>query len=94
VRNGADAVTVYASDERADPNATSARNRLHAEVVAIESGETVSTVQIGVDGVTFRVLITSDSAARLDLAVGDEVLIRWKATATRLVSQTSGSGSR
>lgn len=94
VRIGADAVTVYTGDKRVDPNATSARNRLSAEVADIETGETVATVQVSVDGVIVRVLITNDSAKRLELAVGDNVTIRWKATATQLVSQTSRSGSR
>ncbi|MFD1569577.1 TOBE domain-containing protein [Halorubrum laminariae] len=88
VRIGADAVTVYTGDGRVDPNETSARNRLRGEVVDIEAGETVATVHLGVDGVRFRVLITNDSSERLDLTVGDDVSIRWKATATRLVRQT------
>ncbi|EMA67736.1 transcriptional regulator, ModE family protein [Halorubrum aidingense JCM 13560] len=43
------------------------------------------------EGVTFRVLITAESAARLDLDAGDDVAIRWKATATRVVSQSAAS---
>ncbi|EMA65215.1 TOBE domain-containing protein [Halorubrum kocurii] len=95
VRIGADAVTIYKGGERVDPDSTSARNRLRGEVVGIEAGETVSTVRVavgGADGVAFRVLITGESAARLDLDAGDAVAIRWKATATRVVSQSTTSG--
>jgi len=94
VRVGADAVTVYASGDRVDPDETSARNRLRAEVLGTETGETVSTVRVDVDGVVFRVLMTEESAERLGLTPGDDVAIRWKATATRLVSQTSGPDTR
>ncbi|KKF39872.1 ABC transporter [Halorubrum saccharovorum] len=92
VRIGADAVTIYKADERVDPDSTSARNRLRGEVVGIDPGETVSTVTIEVEGVAFRVLITAESAERLDLDAGDEVAIRWKATATRVVSQSATPG--
>ena len=57
-------------------------------VVGVDAGETVSTVRVAVgetEDAVFRVLITAESAARLDLDTGDEVAIRWKATATRLV---------
>ena len=92
VRIGADAVTVYTGDERVDPDATSARNRLRGAVAGVEAGETVSTVRVEVDGAEFRVLITAESAARLALKAGDEVAIRWKATATRVVSQSTTPG--
>jgi len=91
VRIGADAVTIYKGDVGVDPDATSARNRLRGEVVGIDAGETVSTVAVAVDGVTFRALITAESAARLDLEPGDEVAIRWKATATRVVEHVGPS---
>ncbi|WP_128904963.1 TOBE domain-containing protein [Halorubrum amylolyticum] len=96
VRIGADAVTVYKGSGEVDPDATSARNRLRGEVVEIEAGETVSTVRVAVEGaggVAFRVLITSESAERLDLNAGDEVAIRWKATATRIVAHATGADS-
>jgi molybdate transport system regulatory protein len=91
VRIGADAVTIYKGDDGVDPDATSARNRLRGEVVAIDAGETVSTVRIAVDDVRFTVLVTAGSAQRLALAPGDEVAIRWKATATRIVGNASRS---
>jgi len=85
VRIGADAVTVYAGEAEVDPDTTSARNRRRGTVASVDAGETVSTVRVAVDGVHFRVLITAESAARLELAAGDDVAVRWKATATRLV---------
>lgn len=91
VRVGADAVTVYKGDERVDPDATSARNRRRGRVVGVDAGETVSTVQINVDLVMFRALITAESAARLGLAEREEVAIRWKATATRVVAHVTDS---
>jgi molybdate transport system regulatory protein len=90
VRIGADAVTIYMGDVDVDPDATSARNRLRGEVAEIDAGETVSTVRVAVEDVVFRALITAESADRLALNIGDEVAIRWKATATRLVAPTTG----
>jgi molybdate transport system regulatory protein len=92
VRIGADAVTIHTGDVGVDPDSTSARNRLRGEVAGIDAGETVSTVRVGVEGVTFRALITGESADRLNLDAGDEVAIRWKATATRVVGQAATPG--
>ncbi|WP_435075486.1 TOBE domain-containing protein [Halorubrum sp. HHNYT27] len=91
VRIGADAVTIHRDDAGVDPNSTSARNRLRGEVVGIDAGETVSTVRVTVDGVAFRALITAESAARLELAEDDDVALRWKATATRVVGHVASS---
>jgi len=91
VRIGADAVAIYRGDVGVDPDATSARNRLRGEVAAVDAGETVSTVAVSVDGATFRALVTAESAARLDLEPGDDVAIRWKATATRVVGHAGRS---
>ncbi|EMA59217.1 TOBE domain-containing protein [Halorubrum lipolyticum] len=89
VRIGADAVTIHKGDIDVDPDATSARNRLRGEVAGIDAGETVSTVRVAVGAAEFRVLITAESAERLDLDAGDDVALRWKATATRLVRNTA-----
>lgn len=93
VRIGADAVTVYSTDAGVDPNATSARNRLRGTVAGIDAGETVLTVRIDAGEARFRALVTAESAARLDLSAGDDVAIRWKATATRLVAQATNAVS-
>ncbi len=84
VRIGADSLTVLDPSAHPDPDSTSARNRLSGTVTKIERGETVFTVGIDVDGVVFRVLVTEDSADRLELIAGREVVLTWKATATRL----------
>lgn len=88
VRIGADAITIYEPATDPGPDSTSARNRLDGEVTAIDPGETVQTVTVGVDGTHFEALITEESTDRLDLAPGRSVVISWKATATRLVDAT------
>ena len=87
VRIGADTLTVL--DPAADPDAdaTSARNHLSGTVTGVERGETVLTVRVDVDGTDFRALVTADSADRLELAEGREVVLTWKATATRLARE-------
>lgn len=84
VRVDADSITVL--DPAADPapDATSARNHLVGIVAQIDRGETVSTVRIDVDGTIFCALVTEESAERLELVEGREVVITWKATATRV----------
>ena len=93
VRVGADAVTIYSADADLDPNSTSARNRFRGTVVDIEAGETVCTVRVAVEGTALPVLVTAESASRLALAERDRVSVRWKATATRLVSHATNAGS-
>lgn len=88
IRVGADAVTIHETGTEAKPDATSARNRLSGRVHSIESGETVLTVAIDVAGVTFRALITNESARRLGLESGNDVGLTWKATATRVTPET------
>ncbi|TKX75904.1 LysR family transcriptional regulator [Halorubrum sp. GN11_10-6_MGM] len=101
VRIGADAVTVNEAAGAVDPDATSARNALAGRIVEIDAGETVSTARIAVDTdgseddadgaetapqtVTVAALLTAESIERLGLEPGNQVSIRWKATATRLV---------
>jgi len=85
VRVGADAITVL--DPAAGPGpryATSARNRLAGTVTTVEPGETVVTVCVDVSDTVVRALVTEDSADRLGIAEGREVVLTWKATATRL----------
>lgn len=84
VRIGADTLTVLDPAADPDPDATSARNHLSGTVSGIERGETVFTVCVDVDGTDFRALVTADSADRLELTEGREVVLTWKATATRL----------
>lgn len=88
VRIGADALTILAPGSDPEPDATSARNRLRGTVSGVNHGETVLTVHIAVESSEFRALVTDNSARRLDLAEHREVVLTWKATATRLVSES------
>lgn len=85
VRIDADSITVL--DPAADPapDATSARNQLSGIVAQIDRGETVSTARIDVGGAIFCALLTEKSVDRLELAKGRDVILTWKATATRVV---------
>jgi molybdate transport system regulatory protein len=88
VRIGADAVTVLDPGGEPGADSTSARNRLSGTVTALDRGETVDTVGIDVDGISFRALVTGESTERLGLRNGREVVLTWKATATRLTAKT------
>lgn len=83
-RIGADALTVLDPEAHPNPDSTSARNRLVGIVSEVDRGETVFTVSVEVDSEVFRVLVTEESAERLALQRGREVVLTWKATATRL----------
>lgn len=87
VRIGGDSLTVLDPAAAPDPDATSARNHLSGTVTEIERGETVFTARIDVDGTVFRVLVTEESVDHLELGEGREVVLTWKATATRLARE-------
>lgn len=89
VRIGADALTVLDPAANPGPDATSARNNLSGTVTEVAEGETVFTARIDVDGTVFRALVTEDSVDRLELGAGREVVLTWKATATRLTPDES-----
>jgi len=83
----ADAVTLTDPDDTPIPEHTSARNRFSGTVVGVESGERI--VRIAVDiGLEQPVLalVTEDSRTKLALDTGSEVVVSFKATATRGVS--------
>lgn len=84
VRIGADSITLLDPTVNPDPDSTSARNHLTGTITEIEKGETVFIVGLDVDGTVFRALVTADSADRLELVTGREVVLTWKATATRV----------
>ena len=90
VRIGADAVTVRPAGADREPTATSERNRRRGRVVAVDRGETVHAVRVGVDDATVRALVTDGSAERLGIRPETDVWIAWKATATRLVEAADG----
>nr|WP_233255168.1 TOBE domain-containing protein [Halopenitus persicus] len=91
LRIGADAVTLSAVGEASDPDSTSARNRVRGTVTGVDPGATVRTVTVDVDGTTVSALVTAESAARLSLAGGRDVVVTWKATATRMVPVRSAA---
>lgn len=86
VRIGADAVTLYPVGQAPSAQATSARNRCQGTVDRIDSGETIVELTVAVDNHAVAALITERSLETLDLAVGDPVVLTWKASATRLIT--------
>lgn len=88
VRIGADSITLLDPGSDPEPDATSARNRLVGTIAGIDRGETVLTVHVAVGDADFQALVTDNSAQRLDLHENREVVLTWKATATRLVSES------
>jgi molybdate transport system regulatory protein len=87
-RLGADEITVHDAERGVEPDATSARNQLRGSIAAIESGETIRIVHVAASGASFQAIVTEESAQRLALTDGDEVVLTWKATATTLVAET------
>lgn len=80
----ADAVTLHAPDEAPSGTATSARNRFSGTVAALDRGEAVVRVSLDVGTASpLTALVTVESVERLALAVGDDVVASFKATATR-----------
>nr|WP_321170432.1 TOBE domain-containing protein [Halobaculum sp. DT92] len=90
----ADAVTLHDPAETPSPDATSARNRLTGVAIAVERGDAVVDVRVGVGAPEpVAALVTVDSADRLGLAVGSEVVVSFKATATRATVAVAGEAS-
>jgi molybdate transport system regulatory protein len=80
----ADAVTLQSPSRSPDPDRTSARNRLHGAVHAVDAGESVALVTVDVGGeTTLSALVTTESVERLQLRRGTPVVASFKATATR-----------
>lgn len=80
----ADVTTLHAPDDTPDPDATSARNRFAGTVTDVDRGESVA--RVGVDVGADRpvtALVTVESVDRLALAPGRQVVVSFKATATR-----------
>lgn len=88
----ADAVTLHDPDDSPSPQATSARNRLTGTVTSVSGGPGTVSVRVHVGARhALWATVTSDSAERLALAPGREVVAAFKATATRGVPrETSG----
>lgn len=79
-----DAVTLHAPSEAPPADATSARNRLEGTVVGVDAGTAIARVQVDIGTEDPLVaLVTTESVDRLALAAGRDVVVSFKATATR-----------
>jgi molybdate transport system regulatory protein len=79
----ADAVVLM--DPRSSPEGhTSLRNQLHGTVSELVCGDATATVTVEIaDGVTITSVVTEESADRLGLAEGVDVIAAFKTTAAR-----------
>ncbi|SHG69264.1 TOBE domain-containing protein [Halobaculum gomorrense] len=90
----ADAVTLHDPSETPSPDATSARNRFSGVASAVDRGDAVVDVRVDVGaGDPLAALVTVDSADRLGLREGSEVVASFKATATRATRTGAGDGA-
>lgn len=79
-----DAVTLTPPEETPAPDETSARNRFSGAVSSVEHGESVAKIRLDIGSETpLSTLVTRESAERLRLEPGREVVTSFKATATR-----------
>ncbi|MFB6082777.1 MAG: TOBE domain-containing protein [Halorientalis sp.] len=84
----ADAVTLNRPAEAPEPGGTSARNRFEGEVLAVDRGETLARVSVGIEpDLHLAALVTVESVERLGLAPDTPVVATFKATATRAVAR-------
>jgi molybdate transport system regulatory protein len=85
----ADAVTIELPEEAPAPDATSARNRFEGRVSEVVRGESVGRVAVAVGTETpLWALLTADSLDRMALDVGTEIVVSFKATATRALPRS------
>ncbi|AUV81959.1 molybdenum-binding protein [Salinigranum rubrum] len=85
----ADAVTIELPDEAPAPDATSARNRFEGRVSEVVRGESIGRVVVDVGTETpLWALLTIDSLDRMALDEGAQVVVSFKATATRALSRS------
>lgn len=79
-----DAVTITDPAETPTEGGTSARNRFRGTVTAVDEGEAICRVSVDVGaGTPLLALVTRESVDRLDLRTGADVVLTFKATATR-----------
>ncbi len=65
-------------------------NRLHGRIVAIESSEHLSLVDVAVSGFTFTALLLETPAGTPYLAIGNAVFVLFKETEVSLAKNLSG----
>ncbi|MFW6436343.1 MAG: TOBE domain-containing protein [Halococcoides sp.] len=89
----ADVVTLHRPDSAPPAADTSARNRFRGTIAALDRGETVATASVAVgESVTLPAIVTMDSVDLLDLEVGSDVVVSFKAAATRIVPRSVPDG--
>lgn len=88
----ADTVTLNNPTDAPEPDATSARNRFEGVVARIDRGTSLALVDVDIGvsvgvgaATTLSALVTRSSLDQLDLAVDDDIIASFKATATRAV---------
>lgn len=80
----ADAVTLTDPDDARVPGATSARNRFRGTVQTVDPGQRITRVAVDIGTADPVVaVVTDESRETLDLTPRTEVLVSFKATATR-----------
>ncbi|WP_266075810.1 TOBE domain-containing protein [Haladaptatus caseinilyticus] len=85
-----DVITLYSPKSAPRGDETSARNQFEGTVRDIERGERIARVTVGTDDSSpFLALVTTTSVERLGLEPGTEVVVSFKATATRAVPRSS-----
>lgn len=83
-----DAVTLHAPSDAPPADATSARNRLAGTVEGIDRGAAVARVRVDVGtDEPLVALVTAESVDRLGLEPDCEVIVSFKATATRATTR-------
>lgn len=83
----ADAVTLTDPEDTPVPEHTSARNRFSGTVCEVEMGERIARIAVDIGGnQPILALVTEDSREKLGLEPGHDVVVSFKATATRGVS--------
>ncbi|MFW6436180.1 MAG: TOBE domain-containing protein, partial [Halococcoides sp.] len=90
----ADVVTLHRPDSAPPAADTSARNRFRGTVVALDRGETVATASVAVnEGIALPAIVTLDSVDLLDLEVGSDVVVSFKAAATQIAPERAPAAS-
>ncbi|MFC6963489.1 TOBE domain-containing protein [Halocatena marina] len=80
----ADAITLHTPDDVPSTAGMSARNRFHGTATEIDRGESIARVVVDIGAKTpVTTLITRDTLVEFDLEAGNNVIISFKATATR-----------
>lgn len=81
-----DVITLYNPNSAPQGDETSARNQFEGRVRQVERGKRIARVTVAVDGsASFLALVTTTSVERLELEFDTEVVVSFKATATRAV---------